>query len=119
MNKDYFMTHPANEIYQVITAKLPVIDGYYTWHGRGLNLLFIVIQALVYLRDNKNMSIDYDIVLKFIDLKNLRILSSTNLPKCYQDKLNAYLYSLPNENELLAHEFITSNLFKITGQDWL
>ncbi|HGY8447036.1 TPA: hypothetical protein ACNTG5_004832, partial [Escherichia coli] len=37
-SKDIFKKGTSKEIHQMITGKLPPIDGAYIWHGRGLNL---------------------------------------------------------------------------------
>lgn len=33
-----YLKGTSKEIHQMITGKLPPIDGAYIWHGRGLNL---------------------------------------------------------------------------------
>ena len=37
-SKDIFKKGTSKEIHQMITGKLPPIDGADIWHGRGLNL---------------------------------------------------------------------------------
>lgn len=49
--KHIFKKGTSKEIHQMIKGNLPPIDGGYMWHGRGLNLSLIIIEALVYLRE--------------------------------------------------------------------
>ncbi|MFP9230867.1 hypothetical protein [Pectobacterium cacticida] len=117
--KKIFSTGTQKEIYDMISERLPVIEEYYTWHGRGLRLLFTIIEILVYLRETKFAVIDYNKVIKLIELKNLEALVNSDIPEHCRDSLNEYIRDLlPVGNELSVHKFITSRFIKINASDF-
>lgn len=90
------------------------------WHGRGLRLLFTVIEILVYLRETKLAVIDYAKIIKLIELKNIMGLVNSDIPVHCRDSLKEYISGLlPVGNELPVHEFIISRLGKIDDSDFL
>lgn len=118
-SKDIFKKGTSKEIHQMITGKLSPIDGEYIWHGRGLRLLFIVIEIMVYLRENKHCVITYGKIIKLINLKNLEALLNSDIPEHCRESLKEYISGLlPVGNELPVHEFIISRLRKIDGFDF-
>ncbi|HAU5608497.1 TPA: hypothetical protein P7Z02_003179 [Citrobacter koseri] len=97
----------------MITGQLPPINGGYIWHGRGLSLLLTMIEYLVYMRESKNIEINYGKIVRLMELKNIKKLLISNIPANHQEQLRNYLNKLPNGNEELAHEFIISRFIKI------
>lgn len=112
--KDLFKTGSTKEIFEILKGKLPTIESDYKWHGRGLRLLFIVIEIMVCLRENKLCVITYEKIIKIIELKNLEALVNSDIPEHCRESLKEYISGLlPVGNELPVHEFITSRLRKI------
>ncbi|ENT4888059.1 hypothetical protein AB2475_24135 [Salmonella enterica] len=112
-SKDIFKKGTSKEIHQMITGQLPPINGGYIWNGRGLSLLLTMIEYLVYMRESKNIEINYGKIVRLMELKNIRKLLISNIPANYQEQLRNYLNKLPNGNEESAHEFIVSRFIKI------
>ncbi|GKW19618.1 hypothetical protein PEC302107_13470 [Pectobacterium araliae] len=118
--KKIFSTGTPEEIHKMISDRLPPIEGYYTWHGKGLCLLFTIIEILVYLRETKFVVIDYGKVIKLIELKNLETLVNSDIPEHCRDSLNEYIRDLlPVGNEISVHKFIISRFIKINVSDFL
>lgn len=113
-SKDIFKKGTPKEIFTILKAKLPPIESDYKWHGRGLRVLFIVIEIMVYLRESKLCVITYEKIIKLIELKNLEALMNSDIPDHCRESLKEYISGLlPVGNELPVHEFITSRLRKI------
>ncbi|MEI7418917.1 MULTISPECIES: hypothetical protein [Pectobacterium] len=115
-----FSTGTPEDIYKMISDRLPPIEGYYTWHGKGIRLLFTVIEILVYLRETKFAVIDYGKVIRLIKLRNLEALINSDIPEHCRDVLKEYVSGLlPVGNEYPVHEFITFRFLKIDTSDFL
>ncbi|WP_407579532.1 hypothetical protein [Citrobacter koseri] len=70
--KKTFENGTVGEISAMIKEKLPSVESDYKWHGRGLRLLFTIIEIMVYLRGNKHCVITYEKIIKLIEIKKSR-----------------------------------------------
>jgi intracellular multiplication protein IcmO len=67
------------------------------WKGRAISLMSSLIMALIYMRDNKEVILDFALIREYLIFKNLVSLSKRkDLPIHVVKSLHTYLNFLPN-----------------------
>lgn len=67
-----------------------------TWRGRAISLLSTVLMALVYLRDNEELILDFEVINQYLLFENLyKLKNRKDLPRHIKDALQTYFSNLP------------------------
>lgn len=115
--EQFFSNGSAEEIFELVRAKLPEPDHDFIWYGKGLMLLKKSMDAMVYLRDKQLFIINYENIINFLKLDNLKnIVINTKLPEDAREGINHYISTIAPqhpEDKQEVHDFIFSGLFKI------
>lgn len=96
------------------------------WKGRAISLISAIMMALVFLRDQKEILLDVDIIREHLILDTIIKLYSNrrDLPKHIKEALRAYLLSIPgfvegakkqNETVLEQHGYLQMQFTKLLG----
>lgn len=116
--EEFLSKGTAVEIFEFIRTKLPEVDHDFIWYGKGLMLLKNSMEAMVYLRNKNMFTINYENIINFIKLDNLKNINivNTELPEDVKDGINHYISTIAPqhpEDKQKVHDFIFSGLFKI------
>lgn len=66
------------------------------WNRRAISLLSVVVQPLVWMRDNADLALDHHVIREYLLLDNVILLSRRrDLPPLMVQAIKAYLHSLP------------------------
>jgi len=114
--EQFFSKSSSEEIFDLVRAKLPEVDHDFIWYGKGLMLLKKSMDAMVYFRDKHEMTINYENIINFVKLDNLKNIVNNDLPEDTKDGINHYISTIAPqhpEDKQEVHDFIFSGLFKI------
>ena len=99
LKNEVFIHGNSLQICNLIQLNLKCVDHDFTWHIRGISLMRIVIDILVYNRDVNNIPFDFDLFKRRIEYKELVKYLNENIPDKYKEELNIYLDLLPEQYE--------------------
>lgn len=114
--EQFFNKSSSEEIFEFVRSKLPEVDHDFIWYGKGLILLKKSMDAMVYFRDKHEMIINYENIINFVKLDNLKNIVNNDLPEDTKDGINHYILTIAPqhpEDKQKVHDFIFSGLFKI------
>lgn len=96
------------------------------WKGRAIAMVSSIVSALVYLRDNQNLSLNETVLLKHLDLsKVIGLSNNSHLPPSIINSLKTYLRSIPTYQEGVTvqsevvneqHGYLKMQLNQIVGE---
>lgn len=105
-NHNLFEHVTHQETFEIIKSKTPSYDGNQIWNGKGLYLLWTVLEVLFFLKENNIAEITYSNIFLFMKLDSLKGMLDLNIPLNMKAKISIYLSSLPRHNEEAVHLFI-------------
>lgn len=95
------------------------------WKGRAISLVSAIMMALVYLREQKEILLDVDVIREYLILDNIiKLYKRRDLPTHIRQALKAYLVSLPGfqetapkqgETTLEQHGYLQMQFTKLLG----
>ncbi|ELI6909751.1 hypothetical protein RRR87_003250 [Salmonella enterica] len=99
LTNEVFMHGNSLQVCNLIRLNLRNVDHDFTWHMRGISLMRIVIDILVYQRDVNNQPFDYDLFKQKIEYKELVKYLNERIPDKYKEELGIYFSLLPEQYE--------------------
>lgn len=99
IKNEIFTNGSSLQICNLILLNLKEIDHDFTWQMRGVSLMRVVIDILVYKRDVNNKPFDYDLFKKKLEYKELVKYLNENIHDKYKEELKVYFSILPEQYE--------------------
>lgn len=99
LKNEVFIHGNSLQICNLIRLNLKDVDHDFTWHMRGISLMRIVVDILVYNRDVNNQPFDYDLFKRKIGYKELVRYLNESIPDKYKEELEIYFSLLPEHYE--------------------
>lgn len=101
LSHDIFYNITAEQSIHIIVNLMESTGGGDMWRGRAISLISVVIRALVYMREEKEILLNSAVIREYLILDNLIKLFKTrrDFPDVLRNDLRSYLLSLPGFQE--------------------
>lgn len=105
---DNLFEQKSEIIKEELQKNLPVVDGNFIWHGKGICLFVNIIDALVYNRDVYKKHFDINTIKKCLLLNEVQSMIHRDMPEENKNNIKRYLSELRKTDSEEAHYFIVS-----------